>query len=93
MERGNTDGESDECHDRWWWVEWAGVVAYGVILRWSTCCRHLVMLVVVVLVVKVQAPGCVIIISSQFGDVADTVTGVGYHCVIVNGHCVIIISY
>ena len=32
MERGNTDGESDECHDRWWWVEWAGVVAYGVIL-------------------------------------------------------------
>ena len=32
VERGNTDGESDKCHDRWWWVEQAGVVAYGVIL-------------------------------------------------------------
>ena len=57
------------------------------------CCQHLVMLVVVVLVVKVQAPGCVIIVLSWFGDVAGTVTGVGYHCVIGNGRCVIVISY
>ena len=35
------------------------------------------------LVGKVQAPGCVIVISSWFGDVAGTVTGVCYHCVIV----------
>ena len=45
------------------------------------------------LVVKVQAPGCVIVILSQFGDAAGTVTGVGYYCVIVDSCCVIIISY
>ena len=45
------------------------------------------------LVVKVQAPGCVIVILSWFGDVAGTVTGVGYYCVIVDGCCVIVISY
>ena len=45
------------------------------------------------LVGKVQASGCAIVISSWFGDVAGTVTGVCYHCVIVNGCCVIVISY